>query len=411
MRNKILPILALSLALVLGGCKDDHSKIGDQADEGIFFDASVGALSKYAGSTSFDKGDQISLFGTKVSVALAATGNYIENSKYVRGDNYFAKDNGKDAFPSSGGLDLYSIYPYDANLATKGFPNAYAFTCAADQSSDLLTSDLLISKLEAVQPTLHPVKLVFGHAMGKVILNVNVAADYGGVTATYAGFKMISSATVNMATLTTTASGVATVIRPRNTLENGNLKAEAIVAPQTFAADVAFAEVSLSSGKTIPVSLPKDLVVEQGKFATIDVAISLGGGKAIVLGATVEDWGTVEIGSGQTVVERLRNGFNGTCTDATMANYNKAFVSVKASGETKITTLEVDVKSDVTKKTLYFEFRGANNVPSKFPYEIVNIKLVDGAGAENKLSTIVNGTGFKDQTIKGFTFAGTTATF
>lgn len=395
--------------MFMTGCRVSDP-VGNVDDDGIVLDAQVGVMAKYAGATSFAQGDKVSLYATKSGVTLAASGNHIDNSQYERGEFYFTKSSGKDAFPASGGIDIYSFFPYDADAETKGFPN-YTFTCAVDQSSDFLTNDFLIAKTN-VEPTLHPVKLQFSHAMSKLIFSAVTAADFtDGTKVSGIKFNLKNATKVAMSTQTTSANGEAVEITPSITNEGDKMIATAIVAPQDLTSTDAFAEISLSNGKKIDFALGKVLNLVQNKYAAVDVEVTFGGGKIIVLGASVTDWGSVDAGSNITIVERLRNGFTGACTETTMADYKKAEVSVKVTGEDKVTTFVVDAKSDVTAKSVYFEFRGANKVPTKYPYEIVNIVLIDGA---TRKTLTVTGNGAKniaDQTSKTFSFNATTATF
>lgn len=393
--------------MLMAGCRDNDPK-GNVDDDGIVLDAQVGAMAKYTGATAFEQGDMISLFATKRDVALAASGNHIDNSLYQRGEFYFTKSSGKDAFPASGGIDIYSFFPYDADAGTKGFP-LYSFDCEVDQSIDMLKNDFLIAKT-TVEPTLHPVKLQFSHAMSKLIFSAVTASDFtDGTQVDGIKFKLNNKTSVNMSTQLTTVTIDVVEITPNVTKDGNKMIATAIVAPQDLGANDAFAEISLSNGKKINFALGKALNLAQNKYATVDVEVTFGGGKVIVLGAEVTDWGSVDAGSNITVVERLRNGFTGTCTEATMADYKKAEISVKVTGEEKITTFVVDAKSDVTAKSIYFEFRGANKVPTMFPYEIVNIVLVDEG--TKKTLTVTGAKGIADQTNKTFSFDATTATF
>lgn len=400
MKQGLLFLSIIALAFV--GCKKDPNK-GPEQLEGIVLDGQLEGLTKYDGAT-FETGDEISFYATNAGVALAVADNFIQNSKYVRGDNgFFVKENGKDGFPAMGGIDIYALYPYlSAGIASL---DAQVVNCSVDQSSSekLLTNDVVYAVKTGIAATLQPIGLSFEHVMSKIVVNAKTAADFGDVKIASVKLKLKNEATLNLVTKTVTVGGNVVDITPMTVDgENGVKIATAIVPAQEVSAGVSFIEVTLTNGKTYEVGDSKNLNIEQGKVVTVDVTATLGGDKAILVNGTVTDWNKVTT-ENVTVIEKLRTAFVGTTTEASIADYTKAYVTVKNG--TRETTFELDATVDQDAKKVYFEFRGSNNVPNAFPYEITSIAL------DATRFTVANGAGITDESIKNFTFNASTITF
>ena len=234
-------------------------------------------------------------------------------------------------YPQSGnGVNIYAYAPWKDGLSLDG---NYAFSIQQDQSTDenYLASDLLwgqpmklktddsgdYESANPVKRTKENVNVTFKHLLSKIQIELTpeaglTAKDFRGATLTILNVKHSTSLILAEGTISE-ASGdpfdvTAATYEDKEGLTGENLKAAAIVVPQTIAKGTKFLKVTLKSGGELYYTLPSgesdaDLVLKSGKIYKYDIKVKLTG---LTVTSQITDWETIGNGiptSGEAVME------------------------------------------------------------------------------------------------------------
>lgn len=192
-----------------------------------------------ATETAFESGDKVGLFvvnrnadGSKA--ALFTTGNYVDNMLYTYTNVWtpateiYWKDNKTHA-------DFYLYYPYRQQVESV---TAMPFSTKANQSAeaDYKAGDLLVGSTLDAAPSTEAVRIEAKHIMSQVDIRLKPGAGFTESSLAAANVKVTlnnikTSATVDLATATATATGQASAITPYN---DGSAY-HAIIVPQQVA--------------------------------------------------------------------------------------------------------------------------------------------------------------------------------
>lgn len=184
----------------------------------------------------FEAGDNIGLFVVNynadgTSGTLKLTGNHVDNMRFTYSGTWTPDEQiyWKDETTCA---DFYLCYPYMPTLTSV---NAMPFSVMADQSSlsAYKASDLLLGITKGVAPTEKAVGITATHVMSQ--MQITVAPGNGFTEQSLASASVAlkingikTQSTVDLATKTVTATGLATSITPLK--ENGSYKA--LIVPQ-----------------------------------------------------------------------------------------------------------------------------------------------------------------------------------
>ncbi|MDY5089697.1 MAG: fimbrillin family protein, partial [Prevotella sp.] len=177
-----------------------------------------------ATETAFESGDKVGLFvvnrNTDGSAAsLNTSGNYVDNMLYTYTNVWtpateiYWKDEKTHA-------DFYLYYPYRQQVESV---TAMPFSTKANQSTeaDYKAGDLLIGSTLDAAPSSEAVRIEAKHIMSQVDIRLKPGAGFTESTLAAANVKVSlnnikTSATVDLATATATATGQASAITPYN---------------------------------------------------------------------------------------------------------------------------------------------------------------------------------------------------
>lgn len=192
-----------------------------------------------ATETAFESGDKVGLFVVNRNTdgsqaALLTTGNYVDNMLYTYTNTWtpateiYWKDNKTHA-------DFYLYYPYRKQVENV---TAMPFSTKANQSAeaDYKAGDLLVGSTLNAAPSTEAVRIEAKHIMSQVDIRLKPGAGFTESSLAAANVKVSlnnikTSATVNLATATATATGQASTITPYN---DGSAY-HAIIVPQQVA--------------------------------------------------------------------------------------------------------------------------------------------------------------------------------
>lgn len=263
-------------------------------------------------------------------VASDPTTTYTQNLSYTaNGSGSFSGST--VYYPQSGnGVNIYAYAPWKDGLSLDG---NYAFSIQQDQSTDenYLASDLLwgqpmklktddsgvYESANPVERTKENVNVTFKHLLSKIQIELTpeaglTAEDFKGATLKILNVKNSTSLTLaNGAISAVSGSAVevtAATYEDKEGLTGENLKAAAIVVPQTIAKGTKFLKVTLKSGGELYYTLPSgesdaDLVLKSGKIYKYDIKVKLTG---LTVTSQITDWETIGEGNpvkGEAVME------------------------------------------------------------------------------------------------------------
>lgn len=192
-----------------------------------------------ATETAFESGDKVGLFVVNRNTdgsqaALLTTGNYVDNMLYTYTNVWtpateiYWKDNKTHA-------DFYLYYPYRKQVESV---TAMPFSTKANQSAeaDYKAGDLLVGSTLNAAPSTEAVRIEAKHIMSQVDIRLKPGAGFTESSLAAANVKVSlnnikTSATVDLATATATATGQASAITPYN---DGSAY-HAIIVPQQVA--------------------------------------------------------------------------------------------------------------------------------------------------------------------------------
>jgi len=220
-------------------------------------------------------------------------------------------------FPANGNnVDIYALHT-NATLVTAYPTTALTHTVNADQRAltGYAPSDLLYAKQTNVARTPNPVLLTFYHLLSKIQVAIMPGGDLTapeitgitiGGTRLQAQFTLAKATNPNAVAIT--AAGTASPVTIGADVSAdlaANIKYnDAIIVPQTVAANTAFITVSLSGGKNLVYRLPANTTFESGKKYSYQItAISTADLIELILITEIEDWVPGGISIGEATLE------------------------------------------------------------------------------------------------------------
>lgn len=243
-----------------------------------------------ATETAFESGDKVGLFVVNrnadgSAASLNTSGNYVDNMLYTYTNVWtpateiYWKDDKTHA-------DFYLYYPYRQQVESV---TAMPFSTKADQSAetDYKAGDLLIGSTPNAAPSSNAVRIEAKHIMSRVDIRLKPGAGFTESTLAAANVKVSlnnikTSATVDLATATATATGQASTITPYN---DGSAY-HAIIVPQ----QVAQCNLITVSVNGRDFNLPKAFTFQSGKRHTFTVTLDkTSSGVNVTIGAWEND--------------------------------------------------------------------------------------------------------------------------
>ncbi len=270
---KRLYLLALSLALALTtSCKDDAEKGTDDpqvVSQDVVFTAKLNDYATKASETSFDQGDQISVYATDASGKSQGS-----NVTYTYSSGLF--ESSSPIVVAEGEKNSYiAIYPY----ASSAFQT---FSVETDQSSAQAYADSDLMSASVALTDASEVELPFAHCLSKV--EFNITSDYVDLSDAQVVVYAQSEVSCNFTTQTFEPSGDTSSIKCAS-LGDGSF--EAIIAPQSIAQDAAFIDI-YAGGETFTWFIESDFDIESGYKYVCDVAVNQ---KEVTFNGDIEPWG------------------------------------------------------------------------------------------------------------------------
>lgn len=380
-KNNIIAAVA-ALTLALTACQNDDNLTGDNTGKtpielnfsvgdgkAEIINRSEGSPARAASTTTratgsaFEVADKVGVFfAAKDATTLTGLATDRANHLYTLGDKgwttapLYWDDLGSASATS---LDLYGYYPQATTAPLNTAGTAIAWTSPTDQSTaaKLTAADLLLSNnVKAYTKATTPAPtLTFTHTMAKLRINlVDNSGDAGAYTqAELAAAEAIvkglnTKCEVAFVGTEKTVSGAATPtdITPMKAAEAVTPAArtaestraaepaaastfEAIVVPQTVAADATLAAITITSGtpstaRTYSVKAgASGFDLQQGKLNTLTVTITQTG---VNVNMTVTDWGTGSSENKAVVIDGITTGTAGTNDlEATAGDVMKLF--------------------------------------------------------------------------------------
>lgn len=420
-----LSVMALAAVVGLVSCEVEDN-IVQEVENSIRLAPTVNTYTKYTGN-EFVSGDEISLVITKYvdgqPTVIKPTGNFINNTRFTRGNSYFAGATAVN-FPSDNAkIDLFAIYPYKAKWGTN--MAKVPVSVEVDQTTNaILAQDLLVSTLSGQSPSVAPLPLVFNHVMTKLVVKANVSGN-SNIEVNNIRFKLANTTTIDM-----TAKD-AGVNKPKIAVVQTNSATKrvefipllekdswsAIVVPQTIEGEVKFIEIGMTDGSIVPyspnmeITSQSSLTLKEGTVNNVTITVTYKESTTISGTVTVNDWKTGETISGPPVEGAERTNFVGTSTDHTIT---KAIVTCKHNKDDKeqtTYTLPVYYTADGETKKMCFDFKGLANAPKTDKAVITQVSFYNGT------TTIKVFTGAKMITLNKppleyqFSYKGTTLTW
>uniref|UniRef100_UPI00402971DC fimbrillin family protein n=1 Tax=Prevotella sp. TaxID=59823 RepID=UPI00402971DC len=243
-----------------------------------------------ATETAFESGDKVGLFVVNRNTdgsqaALLTTGNYVDNMLYTYTNVWtpateiYWKDNKTHA-------DFYLYYPYRKQVESV---TAMPFSTKANQSAeaDYKAGDLLVGSTLNAAPSTEAVRIEAKHIMSRVDIRLKPGAGFTESSLAAANVKVSlnnikTSATVDLATATATATGQASAITPYN---DGSAY-HAIIVPQ----QVAQCNLITVNVNGRDFNLPKAFTFQSGKRHTFTVTLDkTSSGVNVTIGAWEND--------------------------------------------------------------------------------------------------------------------------
>lgn len=330
MKTKAFMAMA-ALALVAAACNNDD-EITDNWNGEIRLSSGLEAQQTGTRSISTDlQGIQIAAnnhvgFFINENVASDATTTYTQNLDYTaNGSGGFSGTT--VYFPQSGnGVNIYAYAPWKTGLALNG---SYAFTVAADQSSNdnYIASDLLWGQPMKEDPenggsyiTANPVArtkenvpVSFSHLLSKIEVELIAgnglnADNFKGATLYILNTKPGTSLTLSSGVISgaSDASGEGAsayndgiIAAKYGTDQTPTLTAAAIVVPQTVTKGTKFMKLHLATGGDLYYTLPdgdsaQNLTLESGKIYKYKITVNLTG---LTVTSSITAWKTIGDGN------------------------------------------------------------------------------------------------------------------
>lgn len=289
MKHRLLLIAGFAALTLLACNKQDAPVV--ETDE-ICFNASLPGSATKVTSTSFEQGDQISLFAVEYDgeepLPLQIGGNYLNNEKVTFDGTKWVGE--EKLYWSAKPCDFYALYPYQDFTSIDG----QIIDLALDQNKEgaYEASDLLYAKTTNVTKADGSVDLHFSHMMAKCVVNVFKGANYEGdfpediVAHVY---NTITSAKVNMISggIEKYAYGEHKTITMKKLSKE---RFEAIVIPQNVERRTPLIEITMDG---IAYLLESSVSFKPGYINVFNVTVNTSPTQEkieIAIDASVDDW-------------------------------------------------------------------------------------------------------------------------
>lgn len=288
--KKTIFVVAGLVALALFGCnKQDLQKT--ESNELTLTVSLPGKATKVT-STSFEDGDQISLFAVEYAgeeaLPLQIGGNYLNNEKVTYNGTKWVGE--EPLYWSAKPCDFYALYPYQDFISIDG----QIVDLALDQNlpGAYEASDILYAKAVNVSKADGSVDLHFSHMMAKCVVNVIKGSNYEGefpddITAHV--YNTVTSAKVNMISggIEKYAYGEHRTITMKKLNQQ---KYEAIVIPQNVERRTPLIEITMDG---IAYLLESSVSFKPGYINTFNVTVNTSPTQEkleISIDASIDDW-------------------------------------------------------------------------------------------------------------------------
>ena len=273
--------LLFGAAICATGCSDTEDAIQSPSKDGAVTFTATMATSVRATETSFENGDEISVFAVRPNgsdIDLKST-NFADNVKYafngVRfeavGDGIIKEENEELAY--------YAIYPYSPDNGAE-----FKFSVKADQSehADYTASDLCTVSTSPQAEA--EVDLKFYHRLSRLVVNIigfNIAGDLNlELQNVYSGADVDLNANTFVVD---TSSDRINIIPNRETATSYSV----VIPPQTIMAGTEFVKATLN-GREFMIKTPSNLEVASGREYSLNM--SLVNGEIVLGNGLINPW-------------------------------------------------------------------------------------------------------------------------
>ncbi len=285
MNNKIWKRITSGIALiaVVTACTtSEEENFRMPGDSEVCFTSGIRASSR-ATSTTFEDGDDISVFAFKDASGFAAE-NYAANRRYIYSKGRFVASDADNAivYPEDeSSLAFQAIYPYQTTAGT-----SFIFEVKEDQSinNNYTLSDLM-SASTATTTDLTP-HLVFSHRLSNIVLNLSFdQAPAGNV---HVSFQNVTS-TVSADMLTGTFKGIGEQTKNIRTASNGTNSFRAVLPPQSIEAGTVVGMITTDAGDSYTWKMTKTIEWKSGIQYSYDLHVDKEG--KVTFTAVIDPWG------------------------------------------------------------------------------------------------------------------------
>lgn len=240
--NRYYSILLLSI-LIFTSCSenddDDRSSMPIQLNTSIY---NRPRISKQL----FHEGDKVGVYLVDyTNDTPGVLGNIFQtryfNIEYAMDDAFWYAPDGQEIYIGNGYADLYTYYPYDAEMSRvpgKTDLTAYPFQIQTDQSAHPTGSDFLWAKSTRINGSDQQANIIFKHLMS--CFEINLFFNDRQEIPTDPQLKIYNTqtaCTINMRTGMASANGQTSVLTPfssAQTAEGYDFSFNAIIIPQTI---------------------------------------------------------------------------------------------------------------------------------------------------------------------------------
>lgn len=287
--SKKLLLCSLSALAILSSCKHDKDDVSIFSSDELTISASVGQMSANKSlklGTSFDAGDEISVYAWTGSADVVPTELQVNNSiNTLQDDGTWIAD--PRMLWKDGTSKHYFIGVYPQRALADFTADEYVLNTADQEASDILVA----RNLEGISCRVTPVPLTFTHIMSRLDVNINVVNFSTEPTEAVVKVNGKTNATINYLTKTVTAKGDNSDIALQKvaTADGYILSYNSIMVPQTGINEI----VVEVDGQTFTYTHSKDFTLKSGYYTTVNLTLKR---SEITLGnVDIVDWNNEEV--------------------------------------------------------------------------------------------------------------------
>lgn len=292
-RKKACTLCAtLLLALLCGSCQQENRELPQPGSDAwvIRISPQSQASMEEEADRTFEDGDQVGVFIVKHTdgsmPTLLSWTNYLHNARFTYHSSWIP-DQPIYWMDDSTHADIFLYYPYTSPMDT---PRRWTVDLPADQSTRaaMRQADLLVGSAIDIPPTREDLRISTQHLMSRVIVRLKAGKGLTEEQLQKASLevylnKLITKATVDIATATVTTQGTATSdIRLCHT---DSLTFMGIVTPQKVT-EGEFITILFNGDRY---TLSRSLTLQAGTSHTATVTLSKIDGN---MGVTIKGWNT-----------------------------------------------------------------------------------------------------------------------